>query len=490
VVTTSPQDLAGLKVTIVGAGREGMALVRFLASLGARVTLADTKSAGDLQEELAALAGFDLDFALGGEVPDLNVDVLFLSPGVPPTAPVVQQAREKGVPISSEPRLFTQLCRAPVVGITGSSGKTTTTALVGEMFKADGKETWVGGNIGFPLTNRLVDGGAPDVAVMELSSFQLELFSPCYQGEDVERERSEASRVVSLRGWSPHVAAITNITPNHLDRHPSMADYVRAKSFILAFQERDDWAVLNADDAYYEEMVAKSVSQVATFSLEAPVSRGAFLQGDRLMLRWGDREQKICGASEVELRGRHNLANVLTASCCAAAGGVDVASMRQVAETFAGVPHRLEEVRRWRGVLFVNDSIATTPERAMAALRSFEEPQILLAGGRDKHLPWDRWADLVLDRAKHVVAFGEARPIICRALAEARKRHVANGEDTSVRGCDSLGEAVPLAAELAEAGDVVLLSPGGTSFDAFKDFEARGSAFRDLVAKLSGAYLS
>ena len=263
-----------------------------------------------------------------------------------------------------------------------------------------------------------------------------------------------------------------------------MADYVRAKSFILAFQERDDWTVLNADDAHYEEMAAKCVGQLLRFSLEKSVPRGAFLQGDRLLLRWDDREQMICPVSEVKLRGRHNLANILAASCCGAAGGVDVASMRQVAKTFTGVPHRLEEVRRWRGVLFVNDSIATTPERAIAALRSFEEPQILLAGGRDKHLPWDRWADLVLDRVKHVVAFGEARPIICRALDEARQRHVSNGEDTSVHVCDSLGEAVPLAAQLAEAGDVVLLSPGGTSFDAFEDFEARGSAFRYLVADL------
>ncbi|MFP3896293.1 MAG: UDP-N-acetylmuramoyl-L-alanine--D-glutamate ligase [Anaerolineales bacterium] len=479
-----PHDLVHLRVTIVGVGREGRALARFLTSLGARVTLSDTKSAGDLQEELAALEGIDLNLALGGEPPDLDVDVLFVSPGVPPSAPVVQRARERGVPISSEPRLFTQLCRAPVVGITGSNGKTTTTALVGEMFQVAGKKTWVGGNIGFPLTNCLLEGDAPQVAVMELSSFQLELFSPDYQGKGVEDRRSEASRVVSLKGWSPHVAAITNITPNHLDRHPSMADYVRAKSFILAFQGRDDWAILNADDAYCEDMAATSMAQLIRFSLEGPVARGAFLQGDRLLLRWEGREKMICRTSQVRLRGRHNLANILAAACCAVVGGVDVASMRRVAGHFAGVPHRLEKVRRWRGVLFVNDSIATTPERAMAALRSFEEPQILLAGGRDKHLPWDRWADLVLDRVKYVIAFGEARPVVCEALAEARQRRALQGDIPRVYKRDSLNEAVPLAAELAEAGDVVLLSPGGASFDAFEDFEARGEAFRDLVATL------
>lgn len=482
----SPQDLADLKVTIVGAGREGTALARFLAPLGTRITLSDTKAAEDLRGELATLEGLDLEFALGGEAPALDVDVLFISPGVPPSAPVVQRAREEGIPISSEPRLFTQLCRAPVVGITGSSGKTTTTALVGEMFRAGGKETWVGGNIGFPLTNRLSEGSAPEVAVMELSSFQLELFSPDYQGKDVERERSEASRVVSLRGWSPHVAAITNITPNHLDRHPTMAAYVRAKSFILAFQGRDDWAILNADDAYCGEMAASSVGQLVQFSLEGPVSRGAFMQGDRLLLRWGGREEMICRASEVRLRGRHNLANILAAACCAAVGGVDVAAMGHVARRFVGMSHRLEEVCRWQGVLFVNDSIATTPARAMAAVRSFEEPQILLAGGRDKHLPWDLWADLVLARVKHVIAFGEARPIICEALDEARQRCAPRACNTGVHVRESLGGAVSLAAELAGEGDVVLLSPGGASYDAFEDFEARGEAFRDLVAGLKG----
>ncbi len=480
----SPYGLADLRVTIVGAGREGTALARFLASLGTRVTLSDAKPADALRDELAALEGLDLNLALGGESSDLDVDVLFISPGVPPSAPIVQRAREEGIPISSEPRLFTQLCRAPVVGITGSSGKTTTTTLVGEMFEAAGKKTWVGGNIGFPLTNCLLEESAPEVAVMELSSFQLELFSPDYQGNDVEEKRSEASRVVSLEGWSPHVAAITNITPNHLDRHSSMEDYVRAKSFIVAFQNRHDWAILNADDAYCREMAAASVAQSMRFSLESPVSRGAFLRGDRLLLRWGGHEKVICQTSQVRLRGRHNLANILVAACCAVVGGVDVASMRHVAGRFAGVPHRLEEVRRWRGVLFVNDSIATTPGRAMAALRSFEEPQILLAGGRDKHLPWDRWADLVLDRVKHVIAFGEAQPVICEALAEARRRRAPRKDTPRVHMRDALSEAVPLAAELAEAGDVVLLSPGGASFDAFEDFEARGEAFRDLVAAL------
>jgi UDP-N-acetylmuramoylalanine--D-glutamate ligase len=207
-----PARLAGLRVTVVGAAREGTALVRYLAARGARVTLSDGKPAAALAGALEAIAGLDVRLALGENPPDLlDVDVLFASPGVPPTAPIIRQARAQGLPISSEPRLFTQLCAAPVVGITGSSGKTTTTSLVGRILAADGRATWVGGNIGQPLLERMLEDERPDVAVMELSSFQLEFFDPAYQGPEVELRRTAASRAISLAGWSPHVAAITNI---------------------------------------------------------------------------------------------------------------------------------------------------------------------------------------------------------------------------------------------------------------------------------------
>lgn len=493
----SPEKLCGLKVAVIGAAREGTALARYLAYQGAQVTLSDTKPAEVLEEQLANLDGLDLRLALGGNPPDLlDVDLLFLSPGVPPTAPIVREARRRGLPISSEPRLFTQLCTAPIVGITGSSGKTTTTALVGKMYAADGRNAWVGGNIGVPLIGELLEDDRtvpcsdPDVAVMELSSFQLELFSPAYQGATVEENRSRASRVVSIEGWSPHIAAITNITPNHLDRHPSMADYIRAKSTILAFQQPQDWAVLNLDNSITRDMGPRVAGRLLQFSLKGPVSEGAFLRGNRLVLRLDGRERILCCTDDIKLRGRHNVANILTAACCAMAGSVSLETMHHVATTFPGVPHRLEVVREWRGILFVNDSIATSPERSIAALRSFTQPVVLLAGGRDKHLPWDKWADLVLERVHTVVVFGEAVPIVTQALREARKRDHPVGNDENGGSCmavhhvDSLERAVSMASELARTGDVVLLSPGGTSFDAFRDFEARGQVFRDLVAAL------
>lgn len=486
-MVTNPQALRGLKATIIGAAREGTALARYLALCGAYVTLSDNKPAQTFGDRLAGLEELGVRLVLGAQPAELlsDTDVLFLSPGVPPTARIVQLARERGMAISSEPRLFTQLCAAPVVGITGSSGKTTTTTLAGQMYAADGRRTWVGGNIGQPLIERLAEDEPPDVAVMELSSFQLELFSPTYQGEGVEERRSQASRVISLDGWSPHIAAVTNITPNHLDRHPSMEDYVRCKSYILAYQRPDDWAVLNLDDAVTRGLATRTVGRVLYFSLERPVDEGAFLRDADLVLRFGGRERVLCQRGELKLRGRHNVANVLCAACCAAAGDVGPDAMHAVATTFRGVAHRLEVVRVWRDVTFVNDSIATSPERAIAALRAYSEPLVLLAGGRDKHLPWDEWADLVLERVRVVVAFGEAVPIIERALQEARDRHGGSSSAKTELYCvASLEEAVKLAANLAQPGEVVLLSPGGTSFDAFADFEERGRRFAEWVAAL------
>ncbi|MGC9359652.1 MAG: UDP-N-acetylmuramoyl-L-alanine--D-glutamate ligase [Anaerolineae bacterium] len=478
-------DWRDVRAGIVGAAREGLALARYLCASGARVTLMDAKPAEALEGAMQEVADLDLRLALGGAPVDMGgLDVLFVSPGVPSQAKVVRQAREAGLPLSSEPRLLTQSITCPVVGITGSSGKTTTTTLVGRMCEAQGLEVWVGGNIGEPLTPRLLEGDPPELAVMELSSFQLELFDPAYQGADTAQQRSEASRIIDLGGWSPHVAAITNVTPNHLDRHVTMEAYTWAKERILAYQQNDDWAVLNQDDAVTREMAQHARGQVLRFSLEQEVDEGAFLRGGSLMLRSGRTEVALCRAEEVRLRGWHNVANVLTAACCASLVGVDPEVIGDVARTFAGVPHRLEPVREWHGALFVNDSIATSPERAMAAMRAYEEPLVLLAGGRDKHLPWDEWASLALDRARAVIAFGEAVPIITQALSEAVTAAGVSGDAVSVTEVSSLEEAVAEAARVVRPGDVVLLSPGGTSFDAFVDFEARGERFRELVSQL------
>ncbi len=476
------EELKELRAVIVGAAREGSALAHYLAACGAHVTLCDRKDDAALVQRLSGLAAEGVRLTLGADPSDellAQADVLFISPAVPRNAPLVEKARTLGLPISSEPRLFTQVCPAPVVGITGSSGKTTCTALVGEMCRLSGMNAWVGGNIGIPLTERLLERPWPDAAVMELSSFQLEVFTPAYQGPSVERKRSAASRVISLAGWSPHVAVVTNITPNHLDRHADMAEYAAAKYSIMAFQGKDDWLVLNADDAATTPWADQARGKLLRFSLTDEPAQGAYLRGSELVARWGSIEQVICRSDEVRLRGSHNLANILTASCAALAAGAGIEAVSQAARTFSGVPHRMEVVRRRSGVLWVNDSIATSPERVCAALRSFNEPLVLLAGGRDKHLPWEEWAQLAGRHARIVIAFGEAAPIIERALLAANQAAVVE-----LRKVANLEQAVALAAEVAQPGEVALLSPGGTSFDAYADFEERGQHFRDLVAAL------
>jgi UDP-N-acetylmuramoylalanine--D-glutamate ligase len=386
-------DFTGSQTLVVGLAREGTALACFLARHGARVTVTDTKPADALADSLAALAGLPVALALGGHPLELldTAGIVFVSPGVPLEIPFLEEARRRGTPLSSETRLFTRLCPAPVIGITGSSGKTTTTALV--MLRAGGQRMWVGGNIGRPLIGHVGEIAPSDAVVMELSSFQLEFFG-AWPGA-----QRQGSVLFDPRGWSPQIAAITNITPNHLDRHPTMEAYVAAKAHILTEQGSGDVAVLNLDDAVTRQMgqgIADSRRRVVWFSLEPGrgVREGAFLRGRALVLRLAEREAVVCRAEEVKLIGRHNLANLLTACALAGLAGAPAEAMSRVATTFAGVEHRLELVCERGGVRWYNDSIATSPERTAAALRAFTAPVVLLAGGRDKHLPWGEMAAL------------------------------------------------------------------------------------------------
>jgi len=396
---------------------------------------------------------------------------------VSPAVPIVQAAIARGIRLSNDGQLTLCYCPVPVIGITGSAGKTTTTTLVGLMLAAAGFTVHVGGNIGTPLLDKLGQIGPGDKVVMEFSSFQAELFSR-----------------------SPAIAALLNITPNHLDRHPSMSHYAAAKANILRFQDSGDTCVLSADDEYTGPWLRDGRCQIPAgegqeavyfplqgtrlgFSLSDEIPAGAFLAGDALIWRRpGVGDAEICQAGEVRLRGRHNLANILAASCLAGAAGADVAAMRRVATTFAGVEHRLEIVRERNGVIWVNDSIATAPERTIAALRSFTEPIVLLAGGRDKHLPWAECAAVIQEQARCVVLFGEAAGLIENALMQhARETGV---RPVQITRCDDLPQAVAAASAVAQPGDVVLLAPGGTSFDAYVDFAARGQHFRALVEAL------
>ncbi len=394
-------------VVVLGLARQGTALIRFFVEQGAKVVASDTRTADQLAQPLAELADLEVTYVLGGHPLSLldGCDLLCLSGGVPPDLPLVQEALRRGIPLSNDAQEFMARCVAPVIGITGSAGKTTTTALVGRMLEASGLRTFVGGNIGNPLINELLDIRPTDRVVMELSSFQLELMHT-----------------------SPHVAGVLNITPNHLDRHKTMAAYIAAKRHIVANQGPDDIAVLGLDDANARALSSATPAHVRYFSgCEDPGVEGAFLREGHLVLRTASGEVPVVSRDTIRLRGYHNVMNVLAAIVLADAGGATLDGMRDAIAGFDGVPHRLEEVRSLNGVLWINDSIATAPERVIAALGAFDEPLVLLAGGRDKDLPWERFAAQAVERVRALILFGEAAPLIRDRVTEALERSANAG---------------------------------------------------------------
>lgn len=452
----------GNRVLILGAARQGLALARWLDRHGSSVTLSDSRHADELASAQASLTDTKVTWALGGHPLELldRTDILCLSGGVPLTLPIVQEAVKRGIPLSNDSQIFMEVVPCKTIGITGSAGKTTTTTLVGEMAKLTyGKHAFVGGNIGDPLINYVDEMQADDIAIMELSSFQLDQMT-----------------------ISPDIAAILNITPNHLDRHGTMEAYTNAKARILEFQSADDTAILGRDDPGAWNLRNRVQGRLLTFSLQDLEEglNGIYLHDGLLSMRDGYAYVPLMLREKVQLRGDHNIANVLAAFAIGHAAGFKLDAMLEAVEEFRGVPHRLELVRELNGVRWYNDSIATAPERSMAAVHAFDEPIVLMLGGRDKNLPWDALAKLACERVDHVVVFGEAGEMIQKTVTS-----LGGERSVDVRRAKGLKDAVILAAEVASAGDVVLLSPGGTSFDEFKDFAERGEAFRRWVLELS-----
>jgi UDP-N-acetylmuramoylalanine--D-glutamate ligase len=457
-------------VVILGLARQGKALARFFAEQGWRVTVSDTRKPEALDDVMRELSDLDLHYVLGEHPLSLldGCDLFCTSGGVPSDLPVVQEAARRGIPLSNDAQEFMRRCPAPIIGITGSAGKTTTTTLVGKILAETGFTTWVGGNIGNPLINDLPAMQPTDRVVMELSSFQLELMQV-----------------------SPQIAGVLNITPNHLERHKTMDAYSAAKANIVTHQSESDIAVLGYDEPNARALAGLTQATVRYFSGAAGVNDrdrlGAFLQGNTLVLQQAEGQVAVCERRALHLRGIHNVLNALAAITLADTTGASVAAMERVLSTFTGVEHRLEEVRRVNGVLWINDSIATAPERVMAELESFDEPLILLAGGRDKDLPWEAFARAVVQRVRVLVLFGEAAALINghveTALAEAKAKHETVILETVI-AAGTLENAVQAAAQHAQSGDVVLLSPGGTSYDAYRDFAERGEHFRELVMVL------
>ena len=447
-------------ILILGFAREGVSLARYFAHRGARVTVTDLARPDQLAARIRD-AGPGVQYALGGQYPHLVhcADRIFVSPCIPDSNPVYAEARAHGLPIESMTTLFFDLCRAPIVGITGSSGKTTTTSLIGHILQNDRSNVLIGGNIGTPMLDILPQVRPESTVVLELSSFQL---------ATVRR--------------SPHVAVITNITPNHLDRHPTMEEYVAAKCHIVAHQRSTDMAVLNAGDPYSATFARATTAGLRWFG-PASAHDGTAVQGGVIVEQLEGRTTPIMPVADVPLLGRHNVENVLAAAAVARLLDVEPDVIAGAVRSFRPPPHRLEVVAERDGVRYIDDSIATSPARAMAALHAIDDPILLIAGGRDKHVPWDDFARLVADRVRTLLLIGEAAPTIA---GEVRNRLEGDAvlSESAIRHCSSLEEAVARATHDADRGDVVLLSPACASYDMFTDFEARGAAFRRAVEAL------
>lgn len=452
------------RILIIGAGRQGLALARYLSNKGADVLVTDQRPVEDLQQELNLFSDLEISFVLGEHPLELldGCDFVCPSGGVPLTIPILLEAQYRGIPLSNDSQIFLEAVPCPVIGVTGSSGKTTVTSLVGRMAQAafGSERAWIGGNIGNPLISDVENMEPDHLAVMELSSFQLEIMTR-----------------------APQIAGLLNLTPNHLDRHKTMEAYTQAKGRILQFQGSNDVAVLNREDRGSWGLRDLVKGKLISFGKTKPKGChvGIFVKEETIALWDGEDAKELLPSKSIALRGEHNLYNVLAACALAAAAELPVEAIAKGVEGFSGVEHRLEFIREWGGAAWFNDSIATTPERAVAAIRSFNRPLVLLAGGRDKDLPWSDFAEVVHQRVDHLVLFGEAKEIILEAVGSVNP----GKRPFTVDSCNTLSDAIRQAVDLIDTGDVVLLSPGGTSFDEFHDFVDRGAYFKRWVNNLT-----
>ena len=460
------QEWQGKRVVIIGAARQGIALARYLARHHAIVVLNDKRTKEQLQSEIAVLADVQIEWAVGNNSPEIlspTPDVVFVSGGVPLDNPIILQAQKENIRLSNDTQIFMEAAPCKTIGITGSAGKTTTTTLLGRIARAgEGqiyRKVWIGGNIGDPLLNYVDEMQSSDLAILEISSFQSELMN-----------------------ISPNLAVILNITPNHLDRHKTMENYISAKANVMKYQKATDMTILGRDDPHAWQLSEKTNGRLFSFGF-SPLQagqNGSYIENGKFFIRNEGVITPLPVDDLIELRGEHNQLNTLAACTIAWAAGFSVENMQKGIKDFHGVPHRLEWIRNWNGTDWYNDSIATAPERTIAAIRSFDSRIILLLGGRDKDLPWNDLAQLVKERVDQVILFGEAAEKIHASL----KLLPSAGRQIGITRVQKCCEVVEAAKQFCQPGYVVLFSPGGTSYDEFKDFEERGEKFKQWVLEL------
>jgi UDP-N-acetylmuramoylalanine--D-glutamate ligase len=453
-MTGTPFSVRGKRVVVVGAARSGVAAAELLVRRGATVTLSDVRESIEEGDRLRE-AGVALE--LGGHQASTlaHADLIVLSPGVPPDLPVIAAARRGGVPVTGELELASRWLRGRIVAITGTKGKSTTTTLTGRMLEAGGHQVLVGGNIGHALSAQVEASTDETIHVIEASSFQLE----------------------SVETFRPWIAVFLNFSPDHLDRHASVDQYAAAKARIFARQQASDWAVLNADDPATLALAKGVAARRLLFSMGSmaePLKEGIALSGDAIVRRSAAGEEPLVPLASVKLLGRHLLSDVLASAAVATLVGVDAAAMTRAVEGFSGLEHALEVVTEIGGVRFVNDSKATNIEAARRAIESFGEGVVVVLGGRFKGGDFRDLRPALVERQATVVAIGEARPLIREALGSAVSLHEADDMSTAVR----------TAFASASPGRTVLLAPACASFDMFRDYAARGRAFKQEVRRL------
>lgn len=447
----------GKKILVLGAGISGISVACILQKRGAKVTLSDSKTAEILKDkDFSILHEYGVILALGPQKEELlqGVDCVVISPGISIEIPLIKLAKTRNIKVMSEIEVAYLLCKAPILAITGTNGKTTTTTLIGEMVKTIDRDVVVGGNIGVALSQEVAELGENGVVIAEISSFQLE----------------------GIIDFRPRVAAILNISPDHLDRHHSIENYVAMKERIFANQTSDDYIVLNYDDSIVREMAKRVPSQVLFFSRQVELTSGIFVKDGMIIMKWQGKTYIVCPISKIKLKGAHNIENVLAACGVAFFAGVSLVSMVQTLVGFTGVEHRIEMVAIVEGIAYYNDSKATNPESSIKALESFDEPIILIAGGRDKNTDLTVFMRLIKEKVAHLILLGEAKE---RFDLAARKNGVHD-----IHEVDSLAEAVQLAHQLAQESQIVLLSPACASYDMFTSYEERGKIFKKLVSEL------
>lgn len=452
------QHISTKKIAICGIGISNTPLILDFVEKGARVIACDRRSRqliGPLADELEA-AGVEL--RLGEHyLDDLEVDIIFRTPGMNFNLPELDLARKRGIAVTSEMEVFFDLCPATIFAVTGSDGKTTTTTLIAKMLEAEGKKVHIGGNIGKPLLPRISEISPDDFVVAELSSFQL----------------------ISMRK-SPDVAVVTNVAPNHLDIHKDMDEYVEAKKNIIMHQNAFSRTVLNSDNEITNSFSRFVRGQLLRFSMELPVKNGAWLDTDgTLNMTYRGMSVPVLHRDDIAIIGDHNVANYLTA-ISAVWGYVSVDNIRKVAKEFKGVEHRNEFVKEVNGVRYFNDSIASSPTRTIAGLKSFDRKVMLIAGGYDKHIPFEPLAPYIIEKVKFMALSGPT----ANAIEEAVITHPDYNGCPEIVKVDGIKEAVEIIYSRAEKGDIVTLSPACASFDAFPNFEARGKYFKELVNNL------